>query len=73
MQAIRRGSLNYRRKSKGELNKTAIKTKLAGEYRRRDKQKYEAERRVIMENLRNYEAEMEEIKRKLSELEVVPI
>lgn len=54
----------------GELTKIkGVKAKLAAGYRRRDKEKYEAERRAIMENLKKYEAEMVEVRKKLSELE----
>lgn len=53
-----------------ELNKIeVVKSKLKAGYRRRDKEKYEAERRAIMGNLKKYEAEMDEVRKKLSELE----
>jgi len=47
----------------------ALKSDLSNRYRRRDKGKYEAERSVITGNLKNYEAEMVEIRKKISELE----
>ncbi len=59
---------------RGELTKIkGVKAKLAAGYRRRDKEKYEAERRAIMGNLKKYEAEMVEVRKKLSELEAVPL
>lgn len=55
---------------KRELTKIeGVKSKLAAGYRRRDKEKYDAERRAIMENLKKYEAEMVEVRKKLLELE----
>lgn len=61
-------------KIKGELDKIkTLKSKIAAGYRRRDKEKYDAERRAIMENLRKYDAEMAGVRKKLSELEAVPL
>lgn len=59
----------------GELTKIErVKLVLAEGYRRRDKKKYEAERRAITENLKNYEAEMGLVKKRLLELEAgVPL
>ncbi len=57
-----------------ELTKIeGVKSKLKAGYRRRDKEKYEAERRAIMGNLKKYEVEMVEARKKLSELEAVPL
>ena len=56
---------------RGELAKIeTLKTKLKG-YRRHDKEKYEAERSVIKGNLKKYDDEMVEVRKKLSGLEVV--
>lgn len=50
-----------------------VRAKLGAGYRRRDKEKYEGERRAIKDNLKKYEAEMAEVRKKLSELEAVPL
>jgi uncharacterized coiled-coil DUF342 family protein len=44
------------------------KTKLNTGYRHRDREKYEAERREISEDLLQYEIEMKKIKDKIKEL-----
>lgn len=60
-------------KIRGELNKIeALKTRISKGYRRRDKAKYEAERREITENLRKYQEEQETVQKRLSELEAAP-
>ncbi len=46
-----------------------LKLKITSTYRRRDKENYETERRTILENLKKYEAETAEVRRRLSELE----
>lgn len=55
---------------KGELEKIdIIKNKLSTAYRRRDKEKYQTDHGRIAENLKKYEAEMVEARKKLFELE----
>lgn len=49
-----------------------IKLKLKTEYRRKDKEKYEEERRKITEKLKTYVAETKEINKRLFELEATP-
>ncbi len=56
---------------RGELDKIkTLKTKISQGYRHHDKEKYEAKRRVIMGNLKKYEDEMAEVRKKISELEI---
>jgi len=57
-------------KIKEELTKIdQLKLKITTVYRRRDKKKYEDERKQITANLKKYETEMDLIKKRLSELE----
>lgn len=57
-----------------ELKKIdTLKLKISTIYRRRDKKKYEAERKDIIANLKKYDTEMDLIKKRLSELEAVPL
>lgn len=61
-------------KIREELNKIdRLKLKITTVYRRRDKKKYEDERKEITANLKKYETEMDTIKKRLSELEAVPL
>ena len=61
-------------KIKEELNKIdQLKIKITTVYRRRDRTKYEDERKEITANLKKYETEMDSIKKRLSELEAVPL
>ena len=61
-------------KIKDELNKIdQLKLKITTVYRRRDRAKYEDERKEITANLKKYETEMDLIKKRLSELEAVPL
>ena len=61
-------------KIKEELNKIdQLKIKITTVYRRRDRAKYEGERKEITANLKKYETEMDSIKKRLSELEAVPL
>lgn len=74
IQRLREELASLNDKIKGELDKIkTLKSKIAAGYRRRDKEKYDAERRAIMENLRKYDAEMAGVRKKLSELEAVPL
>lgn len=60
-------------KIKDELGRiTVVKTRLSIAYRRADREKYEAEREEITENLKKYRDEMDTIKRKIAELEATP-
>lgn len=53
-----------------ELKKIdTLKLKISTVYRHRDKNKYEAERKDIIANLKKYDTEMDLIKKRLSELE----
>lgn len=57
-------------KIREELTKIdQLKLKITTVYRRRDKKKYEDERKQITANLKKYETEMDLIKKRLSELE----
>ncbi len=57
-------------KIREELTKIdQLKLKITTVYRRRDKKKYEDERKQITANLTKYETEMDLIKKRLSELE----
>jgi len=59
---------------RGELTKIgAVQARLSKGYRRHDKEKYEAERMGIKGNIKKYEAEISEVRKKLSELEAVPL
>lgn len=61
-------------KIREELTKIdRLKLKISTVYRRRDKKKYEDERKEITANLKKYETEMDLIKKRLSELEAVPL
>lgn len=61
-------------KIREELTKIdRLKLKISTVYRRRDKAKYEDERKEITANLKKYETEMDLIKKRLSELEAVPL
>jgi len=61
-------------KIREELTKIdRLKLKISTVYRRRDKAKYEDERKEITANLKKYETEMDSIKKRLSELEAVPL
>lgn len=57
-------------KIREELTKIdRLKLRISTVYRRRDKTKYEDERKEITANLNKYETEMDSIKKRLSELE----
>lgn len=60
-------------KIKDELGRiVAVKVRLSVAYRRADKEKYEAERAKITENLKNYREETDTVMRKIAELEATP-